>query len=123
MNKMDDLLDRLASQQPKLDDADALCDSIIGQLPPQHKPKEQTLLRLLAMVSSIAAVLLLVLFIRQARAIDPLQEDPDYRQCIEHVRPDYSQFEDLKPSEALLRFTEIKRERTTLSQLKKNYAL
>ncbi len=123
MNKLEDISRRLAAQQPELKDADDLCNSIMEHLPPQRKSSRIGFRHILQVVTSVAAVLLLVLFIRQTRTIVPPKEDADYRQCLEHVQTDYSQFEDLKPSEALLLFAKIKRERTTLSQLKKNYAL
>jgi len=123
MNKLDELTRRLASQTPKLSNADALCNSIMGQLPQRHKPQNMTIVSVLRVAASIAAILLIILFIHQSQSIDPLQEDPDYGKSLELVRPDYSQFEDLNPREALHLFAKTKRERTTLSQLKKNYAL
>ena len=61
MNDLDKIFERLAAQQPTLADADALCDRIMANLPPQQ-PKERPLWPMFtAWLTSAAAIALLVL--------------------------------------------------------------
>ena len=66
MNELDKIFGRLAAQQPTLADADALCDRIVANLPPQQ-PKARPLWPMLsAWLSSAAAIALLVLCVLSA---------------------------------------------------------
>ncbi len=124
MNKIDAITRRLASQEPELKDADALCDSIMDHLPPQQEPQRYRLLHVLQAVASMAAILLLVLFVRQTRDITPPREDPDYRQSLERLQPERPQLDPTIPlQETLRQLVRTKSEQITLSQLKKNYTL
>ena len=65
MNKTEDILEKLkAIEQPTIDNPDALTDLIMSNLPEQEAPasKPQTMLTVLRIVSSIAALYLVGLF-------------------------------------------------------------
>lgn len=126
MNKLDEILEQLSKQQPVLDDADALCDSIMDQLPPQpqHKPRRGLWLNMVSSISAAAALLLLVLTVGQSRDFVPVSNDIDYSQTLSAYQPKYDELSNANslPS-AIRQVSEKKLARTTISQLKKQYAL
>lgn len=124
MNKLDYLTHQLAAQQPQLMDADELCDSILDHLPPQKESKRFGLRHVLQVATSVAALLLLVLFIKQGQNIQAPREDVDYSHRLEQLQPDYSSIDpNMAPQEALREFTKVKSTRISISQLKKNPTL
>ena len=67
MEKMDEITRRLASQQPLLSDADALTDSIMSAIEETEERKPVTVpmwLSVLRTVSSVAAVVLVALYVQ-----------------------------------------------------------
>lgn len=73
MTQIDDILDRLKGQQPELDNPDEMLESIMANLPDreeqgerreeQGSAKPHLMLRVLRTITSVAAILLIGLFI------------------------------------------------------------
>ena len=123
MEKMDEITRRLAMQQPVLKDAEALTESIMANLPPQKRPLGQRYLHAVRWISSVAAVCLLILFYSQSRDFVQRPNDVDYDQSLQQFQPDYSQSLDkLPPREAFRHFVEMKRSRTSISDIKRHFA-
>jgi len=89
MNKTDDILERLSSlQQPVIDNPDELTDMIMKELPEQDAPQKElstkpsAILITLRIISSIAAIWLVGLFIYQLSFVSapdiPSNEVPHY---------------------------------------------
>ena len=120
---MDEITRRLAMQQPGLKDAEALTESIMANLPPQKRPSGQRYLRAMRWISSVAAVCLLILFYSQSRDFVQRPNDVDYGQSLQQFQPDYSHSLDkLPPREAFRHFVEMKRSRTSISDIKRHFA-
>ena len=67
MERIDDMLERLKGQMPQVPGADALTDSIMSAIEETEERKPVTVpmwLSVLRTVSSVAAVVLMVLFVR-----------------------------------------------------------
>lgn len=123
MEKMDEITRRLALQQPVLKDADALTECIMVNLPQQKKSLGQPYLRAVRWITSIAAVFLLILFFGQSRDLVQRPNDIDYGQSLQKFQSDYSQtFDNLPPREAFRQFVEMKRSRTSISDIKSHYS-
>lgn len=77
MERIDDLMERLKGQMPQVPDADALTDSIMAAIDtPKRIPMWLTVLRT---VSSVAAVVLLMLFLHlESKAVDSDKVSDDY---------------------------------------------
>lgn len=126
MNKLDEILEQLSKQQPVLDDADALCDSIMDNLPPQtqQKPRRNLWLNMVSGISAAAALLLLVLTVGQSQDFVPVSNDIDYSQTLAAYQPNYDELSNANSLVSAMRqVSEKKLARTTISQLKKQYAL
>ena len=122
METMDEITRRLAKQQPLLDDADALTESIMANLPAQISPQDSPFLRAVRWIASVAAVGLLILFYSQSHGFVQRQNDIDYSQSLQSFQSDYSPtLHDLPPREALRQFVEMKRSRTNISDIKKMF--
>ena len=123
MEKMDEITRRLAIQQPVLKDAEALTESIMANLPPPKRPSGQRYLHAVRWISSVAAVCLLILFYSQSRDFVQRPNDVDYGQSLQQFQPDYSQnLDKLPPREAFRQFVEMKRSRTSISDIKRHFA-
>ena len=123
MEKMDEITRRLAMQQPVLKDAEALTESIMANLPPQKRPLGQRYLHAVRWISSVAAVCLLILFYSQSRDFVQHPNDVDYGQSLQQFQPDYSQnLDKLPPREVFRQFVEMKRSRTSISDIKRHFA-
>lgn len=123
MEKMDEITRQLAMQQPVLKDAKVLTESIMANLPLQKRPLGQRYLRAVRWISSVAAVCLLILFYSQSRDFVQQPNDVDYGQSLRQFQPDYSQSLDkLPPREAFRQFVEMKRSRTSISDIKRHFA-
>ena len=123
MEKMDEITRRLAIQQPVLKDAEALTESIMANLPPQKRPLSQRYLHAVRWISSVAAVCLLILFYSQSRDFVQRPNDVDYGQSLQQFQPDYSQnLDKLPPREVFRQFVEMKRSRTSISDIKRHFA-
>ena len=123
MEKMDEITRRLAMQQPVLKDAEALTECIMANLPPQKRPLGQRYLYAVRWISSVAAVCLLILFYSQSRDFVQRPNDVDYGQSLQQFQPDYSQnLDKLPPREAFRQFVEMKRSRTSISDIKRHFA-
>ena len=123
METMDEITRRLATQQPVLKDAEAFTESIMANLPPQKRPLGQRYLRAVRWLSSVAAVCLLILFYSQSRDFVQRPNDVDYGQSLQQFQPDYSQnLDKLPPREAFRQFVEMKRSRTSISDIKRHFA-
>ena len=124
MEKMDEITRRLAMQQPVLKDAEALTESIMANLPAQIRSQEPPILRVVRWMSSVAAVGLLILFYSQSHEFIQRPDDADYGQSLQTFQSDYSQtLDNLSPREALRQFVEMKRSRTSISDIKRNFTL
>lgn len=77
MERIDDLMERLKGQMPQMPDADALTDSIMAAIDtPKRIPMWLTVLRT---VSSVAAVVLMLLFVQlESKAVDTDDANADY---------------------------------------------
>lgn len=121
---MDEITRRLAMQQPVLKDAEALTESIMANLPAQIRSQEPPILRVVRWMSSVAAVGLLILFYSQSHEFIQRPDDADYGQSLQTFQSDYSQtLDNLSPREALRQFVEMKRSRTSISDIKRNFTL
>lgn len=123
MNKLDKILDNLASQKPKLNDADALCDSIMDSLPEQHR-QESHWIGILRWSTSIAATFFLMLFIGQNINNEVIQGTSSsvnfatrYQQTINEVANASS------VQEAILQFAKKKETQISIYNIKKQYSL
>ena len=77
MERIDDMLERLKGQMPQIPGADALTDSIMAAIDaPKRIPMWLTVLRT---VSSVAAVVLMLLFVHlESKAVDTDDANADY---------------------------------------------
>ena len=77
MKRIDDLMERLKGQMPSVPDADALTDSIMAAIDiPRSIPMWLTVLRT---VSSVAAVVLMLLFVHlESKSVDADDASEDY---------------------------------------------
>ena len=77
MERIDDMLERLKGQMPQIPGADALTDSIMAAIDtPKRIPMWLTALRT---VSSVAAVVLMLLFVHlESKAVDTDDANADY---------------------------------------------
>ena len=77
MERIDDMLERLKGQMPQIPGADALTDSIMAAIDaPKRIPMWLTVLRT---VSSVAAVVLMLLFVHlESKAVDTDDASADY---------------------------------------------
>lgn len=124
MEKMDEITRRLAGQQPLLNDADALTNSIMDHLPPQAKPHDWQVLRALRWISSVAAIGLLILFVNQNRGIIQRQNDVDYGTSLQQLQSEHMKLDvSLPPREALRQFVDLKRDRMNISDIKRHFTL
>lgn len=117
-NQIDNILDRLQKQQPELQDPELLADSIIAVLP--DRPKESIIqpvsrykgvILFMHTVSSVAAVLLLVLFLWQSYDGIDLQEtvvSPDYSSQLAKYQPQFDLSKD--PAQQIAQYQERKQE-------------
>ena len=134
MNKIDELTQRLAAQEPELKNADALLESIMSrideveQLPPLNidqqpqRQKESLWLSLTRWSSSIAAMLLLALFISQRIAVENPDAGADYSRVLSAYQPDYSALKQASTtSEAFNIITREKSNRMGISELKRQF--
>lgn len=124
MEKMDEITRRLAAQQPLLNDADALTNSIMDHLPPQARSHDWQVLRTLRWISSVAAIGLLILFINQNRGIILRQNDVDYSTSLQQLQSKHMKLDvSLPPRETLRQFVDLKRDRTNISDIKRHFTL
>ena len=124
MEKMDEITRQLAAQQPLLNDADALTNSIMDHLPPQARSHDWQVLRTLRWISSVAAIGLLILFINQNRGIIQRQNDVDYGTSLQQLRSEHMKLDvGLPPREALRQFVDLKRDRMNISDIKRHFTL
>lgn len=65
MNKIDDILKRLQSQSPTLDNEDEFTDWIMNAIPDKEEKRNAKVIKLIQMFSSAAAILLIMLFVWQ----------------------------------------------------------
>jgi hypothetical protein len=80
MKRIDDMLERLKGQIPEVSDADALTDSIMAAIEETEDRKPVTVpmwLSVLRTVSSVAAVVLMVLFVQLKSEITFQEENAE----------------------------------------------
>ena len=79
MNKTEDILDRLQGRQPVIDNPDELTERIMVSLPDtdEDKGREPAVINVLRIISSIAAVWLIGLFILSHAPMSPFQQASD----------------------------------------------
>ena len=80
MERIDDLMERLKGQMPEVPDADALTDSIMAAIEEKEDRKPVVIpmwISVLRTVTSVAAAVLLVLFIHLRNDVQPVAGNPD----------------------------------------------
>ena len=77
MNKTDDILNRLQNQFPIIDNPDELTERIMESLPETDDRKGVAIAKVLRIISSIAAVWLIGLFIHFHAPLPPFREESD----------------------------------------------
>ena len=80
MERIDDLMERLKGQMPEVPDADALTDSIMAAIEEKEDRKPVVIpmwISVLRSVTSVAAAVLLVLFIHLKNDAQPVADNPD----------------------------------------------
>lgn len=80
MERIDDLMERLKGQMPEVPDADALTDSIMAAIEEKEDRKPVVIpmwISVLRSVTSVAAAVLLVLFIHLKNDAQPVAGNPD----------------------------------------------
>ena len=124
MNKLDEIINHLVSQEPKLEDADLLCDQILDSLPSRpaciaRKPLPYWNL-VLRCITSAAAIFLLVCYVQPQKPA-PLAEEPDYSASLASTRPAWrTSLSANAPAQQILQeYVQAKRYNRTIVELKK----
>lgn len=125
MEKLDNILEHLSKQEPELLDADFLCDSIMDNLPEQQKPQESLWIGVMRWSTSIAACLLLALFVEQNTETKAPTESIKTISYIESYQKEYSETLSAATSlpTALQQIAAEKETRISVYNLKKHFAL
>lgn len=125
MEKLDNILEHLSKQEPGLLDADLLCDSIMDNLPEQQKPQESLWIGVMRWSTSIAACLLLALFVGQNTETKAPTESIKTISYIESYQKEYSETLSAATSlpTALQQIAAEKETRISVYNLKKHFAL
>ena len=124
MNKLDEIINHLASQEPKLEDADLLCDQILDSLPSRpariaRKPMPYWNV-VLRCITSAAAIFLLVFYVQTQRPA-PLAEEPDYSVSLASMQPAWrASLSANAPAQQILQeYVQAKKYNQTIVELKK----
>lgn len=125
MEKLDNILEHLSKQEPELLDADLLCDSIMDNLPEQQNPQESLWICVMRWSTSIAACLLLALFVEQNTETKAPTESIKTISYIESCQKEYSETLSAATSlpTALQQIAAEKETRISVYNLKKHFAL
>lgn len=117
-NQIDNIFDRLQKQQPELHDPELFADSIIAALPdrPQKSivhpaSRRKGVILILHTFSSVAAVLLLVLFLWQSYdgiTFHETEVSPDYSSQLAKYQPQFDLSKD--PAQQIAQYQERKQE-------------
>ena len=121
MNKLDEIINHLASQEPQLDQADLFCNDLLDRLPEQPRPTVRPYWHIaLRSISSAAAILLLVFYLLPQQP-SALPEADDYTAALASVQPSWrtSISEDSTPQQVLEEYTHAKRNQPSIVELKK----
>ena len=120
MNDLDNIFERIAAQQPTLADADALCDRIMANLPPQQ-PKARPLWPMVtAWLSSAAAIALLVLCVLSAND-SPVEPEQVATVSVSSVYEPLRSARTLNEARAMLADINTRRS-PSISTIKKHFA-
>ena len=124
MDKIDDILERLSAQQPDIDNPSELTDRILANLPERreapHRQEETTsqtcrFLTLLRVVSSIAAIWLVGLFLYVNKPVSVTQRKMDVVHYYTNTLPAGSTLKDVYTS------SRQKDKRISYTQLRTKY--
>ena len=124
MDKIDDILERLSAQQPDIDNPSELTDRILANLPERreapHRQEETTsqtcrFLTLLRVVSSIAAIWLVGLFLYVNKPVSVTQRKMDVVHYYTNILPAGSTLKDVYTS------SRQKDKRISYTQLRTKY--
>ena len=124
MDKIDDILERLSAQQPDIDNPSELTDRILANLPERreapHRQEETTsqtcrFLTLLRVVSSIAAIWLVGLFLYVNKPVSVTQRKMDVVHYYTNTLPTGSTLKDVYTS------SRQKDKRISYTQLRTKY--
>ncbi|MBR6046698.1 MAG: hypothetical protein IKP44_01230 [Bacteroidaceae bacterium] len=124
MDKIDDILERLSAQQPDIDNPSELTDRILANLPERreasHRQEETTsltyrFLTLLRVVSSIAAIWLVGLFLYVNKTVSVTQRKMDVVHYYTNTLPTGSTLKDVYTS------SRQKDKRISYTQLRTKY--
>lgn len=121
MNKLDEIINHLASQEPQLDQADLFCNDLLDRLPEQPRPAVRPYWHIaLRSISSAAAILLLVFYLLPQQP-SALPEAVDYTAALASVQPSWrtSISENSTPQQVLEEYTRAKRNNPSIVELKK----
>lgn len=121
MDKIDDILERLSAQQPDIDNPSELTDRILANLPERreapHRQEEATsltyrFLTLLRVVSSIAAIWLVGLFLYVNKPVSVTQRKMDVVHYYTNTLPTGSTLKDVYTSrrqqDKLVSYTQLR---------------
>ena len=121
MNKLDEIINHLASQEPQMSDAELFCNDLLDRLPNAPKPKVQPFWHIaLRSISSAAAILLLVFYLLPQQP-SALPEEVDYSAALASVQPAWrtSLSANSTPQQVLEEYTRAKQYNPSIVELKK----
>jgi hypothetical protein len=121
MNKLDEIINHLASQEPQLDQAELFCNDLLDRLPEQPRPAVRPYWHIaLRSISSAAAILLLVLYLLPQQP-SVLPEAVDYTAALATVQPSWrtALSDNCTPQQVLEEYTHAKRNNSSIVELKK----
>ena len=122
MNKLDEIINHLASQEPQLDHTELFCNDLLDRLPEQPRPAVRPYWHIaLRSISSAAAILLLVLYLLPQQP-SALPEAVDFTAALASVQPSWRTAisEDSTPQQVLEEYTRAKRNNPSIVELKKH---
>lgn len=121
MNKLDEIINHLASQKPHLDQAELFCNDLLNRLPEQPRPTVRPYWHIaLRSISSAAAILLLVLYLLPQQP-SALPEAVDYTAALASVQPSWrtALSQSKSPRLAMEEYARAKRYNQSIVELKK----
>jgi len=121
MNKLDEIINHLASQEPQLDQAELFCNDLLDRLPEQPRPAVRPYWHIaLRSISSAAAILLLVFYLLPQQP-SALPEAVDYTAALASVQPSWrtALSQSKSPRLAMEEYARAKRYNQSIVELKK----
>lgn len=124
MNKLDEIINHLAEQEPRLDNADLLCDEILGNLPPRPQRKPMPRWQLVVRCVTSAAAILLLVWVMQPQRLSTRIDSTDYSASLASVQPAWRTAlqADASAREVLQEYVQAKRYHQTIVELKNHFS-